>query len=37
VNELTAEMNMGNFHNGIYFIYTSFDTKVVTSKVIKVQ
>jgi len=37
VNELTAEMNMGNFHNGIYFIYTSFESKVVTSKVIKVQ
>lgn len=37
VNEVMAEMNMEHFHNGIYFIYTHFESKVVTSKVIKVQ
>ncbi len=37
VNDTQIELNIQSYQNGIYFIYSNFDDKVVTSKVIKVQ
>lgn len=37
VNDTQIELNIQSYQNGIYFIHSNFDDKIVTSKVIKVQ